>query len=243
MNSQHRVLRIAALAIYFTGLILAAAFAAGAAWADFEASLFDVNSMSLAQQNIGSFSCPVAITRNEIGKVRASVSNPTDSARNFTVRAHVSEGFVLWMAEDEQVVPLEPGHTKTLEWSVSPEQAAWERLILVRVYVPRNRQIPPQTASCGILLLDTVALSGSTIVGGMLGASLLGIVGGIGLWAAASRPLTEQRRQRLYGLLAVGGMILAAVIGGLLGVYVLVGAALGLTVLVGISVMSWASAS
>lgn len=243
MNSDHKVLRIAALAIYLIGLVLAGVFAAGTAWADFEASMFDVNSMSMAQQTIGSFSCPVAISRNEVGKVRASLDNPTDATHNFTVRAHVSEGFVLWMAEDEQVVPLEPGRSKTLEWSVTPDNAAWQRIILVRVFVPRNRQIPSQTASCGILLLDTVALSGSAIVGGVLGLSLLAVGGGLGLWAAANRPLTEQGRHTLYGLLAVAGMLLVAVIAGLVGWWLLVGIALGLTVLVGVSVMTWAGAS
>jgi hypothetical protein len=232
-------LRPISMVMYTIGIVLATVLAAGAAWADYEASLFDVGTATQADENLEDFSCPVMITRGQKGTVHARLTNPGDRTRDYIIRAHVSEGFISLFNEQEQTASLDPGTTKSFSWNVTSEGAVWDRVVMVRWYVPRNFSVPPRTASCGILVLNVPLLPGSVIVTLIVVFSLISIIGGLALWVY-TRPDDETKQNVVYALGALALTVITAMVLSLVGEFLLAGALLIISILLGVSVATWA---
>ncbi len=132
MKKHSKTTDIISLIVFSIGAMIGIAFNGLAAWADFEASLFD--SALRGDDQLSGLRCPVFIGSNETGRLSAEIKNPLDRTIAPKIRAHVSDGFVSLLREIDQQPSLAPGATQTLEWTVTPADAVWGRFILFRAY-------------------------------------------------------------------------------------------------------------
>ncbi|HDQ35210.1 MAG TPA: hypothetical protein ENN14_02730 [Chloroflexi bacterium] len=224
--------------IFFLGVLLGMIFAGLLAWADLEGFLFDAKRDSNAI-NLESLRCPALLNRHETGMISATFSNPSDVARRRTVDARISHGFLLLVREERARFDLEPGERHTLEWPISAEDAAWGRLILVRIDVQRNNPLPARSSSCGILVVDLPFGTGGQITGFVIGLTLLLMGGGAALWITGARQHGAYLRRVDYLALATAPVTLLALIFGMTGFWLGSGLLLMVTFLLIVSIVTW----
>jgi hypothetical protein len=230
-------MRVLSVFIFAVGIILGMVLSGVAVWGDLEASLFDATIR--ADATLATLRCPVMMTAKEIGTASAAFENPLKRPVTFTIRTHISRGYVTLMREISSKLSLAPGEKKALEWTVTPDDAAYGRLILLRVRLSAKYPLPSRDASCGILVVDLPHLSGKQIMVSTLAASLLSMVIGISLWVAVNRPLRGLPRQvaRAMGILA--GSALVGMVLGLLGNWLLGALLLVITLLLGVAIIGY----
>lgn len=209
-----KVVRGLAVLLFSAGILLGVALFGSTTWGDLEASLFNV-AMS-GEKRLSTLRCPVMITTAETGTVSASFKNSLERATEFRIRTHISDGYVTLMREITSPLPLEPGERGTLEWTVTPDDAVYGRLIMVRVYLFSKYPLPSRQGTCGILVVDWPLLTGTQYYILILAASLLSMGGGIGLWINANRPLSRVELHATYAMATLAGSVLAGIIVSLL---------------------------
>jgi hypothetical protein len=218
------------LVIYSLGVLFGMLLAGASVWGNFEAFLFD-NRLP-AEETISRMSCPLLITSSETGTITASFSNPSDRSAQTTVRAHITDGMFSLMREIDTRLQLEPRETKQLEWTVYPEDAAWERFILVRIYSIRSTPLPSRTGSCGIIVVNVPFFSGSQIVALTAITSLLAMFAGLGIWNSANRPLSSQKRYARQIMVVLAALIIIGLVLSIFRLWLIGGILLVFTVLV-----------
>jgi hypothetical protein len=236
MNSK-RFIRTPSVFIFAVGIILGTALSGIVVWGDLEASLFDASIRGDA--TLTTLRCPVMMTAKEIGTASATFENPLERPVTFTIRAHISRGYVTLMREINSKLSLAPGETQTLEWTVTPDDAAYGRLILLRVRLSAKYPLPARDASCGILVVDLPYLSGNQVTAFTLAASLLSMVVGASLWVATNRPLRGLPRQVTRAMGVLAGSVLLAMLLGLLGNWLLGALLLVITLLLGFTIIGY----
>lgn len=205
--------------LFVAGLLLGMALFGAVIWGDLEAALFSPGIQQDAA--LRSLRCPVLITRSETGTVSARLKNPLERSTERYVRAHISDGYVTLMREINTRVPLDPGERQRLEWTVTADDAAFGRLVLVKVVLRARYPLPSRQGTCGILVLDVPYLTGNQFFALGFAVSLLSMAAGCVLWFRAGEPLRERGRQvgRAMGVLA--GIVLVGTIVALMGWWVI----------------------
>jgi ABC-type multidrug transport system fused ATPase/permease subunit len=219
MNGRTKILAFLGVLIFSIGVLVGLALFSGAAWGDLEGFLF--HSTTRGDSSLRSLRCPVFLTSAESGAIRARFSNPLERSTEFAVRTYISEGFVSMLREIREQLPLEPGESKQLEWPVTPDDAAYGRVILARVHVRGGYPLPSRHASCGILVLDVPSLTGGQILALALTASLLCMGLGAGLWIATHRPLAGRSLDVVRAMGALAVTVVVGIVVSLLGMWVL----------------------
>ncbi len=224
--------------LFSLGLLLGIALAAVAVWGDLEAALFDTSAAE--GERLGSLSCPLLLTRGESGIVSATFHNPGPVPEERAVRIRVSARHVILMREETARVPLAPGASQRVSWTVDAGDAAYGGLlVLARVSALRQSAfLPAQTGSCGILVADLPLISGTVVVATWLILSLAGMFGGGWLWLGGHARLGWQARRGLYLMIALGGVVLLGIVIGLLGLWVPGVLVLALTLLLLVAVLA-----
>jgi hypothetical protein len=215
MNRKSKIIRTLSVLIFVVGFLLGMALFGIVVWPDLEASLFDTSNRGDAR--LTGLRCPVMMTAKETGTVSALFKNPLERPVEFYIRTHISHGYATLKREITSNLPLAPGETQTLEWPVTPEDAAYGRLILVRVRLGPKYPLPSRGGSCGILVVNLPYFTGNQIFAFALAASLLGMVVGAGLWVVANRPLNRPGRDVTRAMGALAGSVLIGTVVGLLG--------------------------
>ena len=213
--ARDRVWHVVGIILFTLGMVLGVAFFGSAVWADIEAFLFD--SALGADASLPSLRCPVLITRDEIGEVSATFSNPLDRPVRSRVYIRVTDGFITLMREETTFLRLEPGETQRLAWPITSSDAAWGYFILARVYFQRSYPLPSRTATCGVLTLNAPFLTGAQLVW-LTVVFTLGSLGlGFYLWYKAYMPLEGRRLQEAYGRAFMMGLVVVGMGLGMLG--------------------------
>jgi hypothetical protein len=238
MKTQSRAIRILSVILYSAGILLGMALSASAAWGDFEASLFDLSLPG--DEKLDTLRCPVLITAGESAKISATFDNPIDQPMDRRIRTHISDGLFTLLREEKTTLTLAPAEKQKLHWTVSADDAVWDRLVLARVYVYRQYPLPSATAACGIVLLNVPIFTGNQILALALVGSLLGFGLGGGLWLASNRPLAGRVRHLTYAMAALGILVLLAMLASLCGWWPSAGFLLALCLLLALSVISYA---
>lgn len=206
MRVGKKVKRTLGAVLYTLGFVIGLTIFVGAVWADFEAAMFDT--AIKGETSLRPVRCPVLITRGETGVVSAGFHNPLDRPVNYFIRTRISRGFVTYMWEHKDLLPVAPGETERLEWTVTPEDAAYNRVVLVKILLMGNYPLPSRQATCGILTLDVPFLTGKQLLALGVTASLVGMALGGGLWFRARKPVDEEfPRELARAMAALGGSV------------------------------------
>lgn len=198
-------------------------------WGDFEAARFDA--AYRFDEPLKTIGCPVMMTAIDIGSVTASFTNPLDRPIEFRIRTHISQGSATLMREENSILPLDPGETQKISWTVTPDDAAFGRFILARVRLFGKYPLPSRDGSCGILFVNVSNLTGNQIFVFILVATLLFMAVGAGLWIAGNKPLIGLGLTVIQAMGALAGCVLVGTIVGLLGNWMLGGIVLVVTLL------------
>jgi len=188
-------------------------------WADLEASLF--NSARRSQESLTSLKCPSIISSGESGIISASFMNPSERTIKPKIQTFVSDGYVILMQEQVNTLTIEPRETKVVEVEVSPENAVYNRIILVRMHQFAYRPLPYRNASCGIYVIDLPFLTGRQFIILSFGSGVLLSGLGILLWGLSSRPIVWDRMTKLKQLLVFILLAILISIIGLLSLWLL----------------------
>jgi hypothetical protein len=232
---KKKTARILGIITLMLGILLFVFIAVVSLWGDIEATFFDA---SLIQADrIKHLQCPPVITTNEISKVTAEITNTDRKPVTIEVRAHVTNGFVTLMNEYITDVPLEPGETKPVDVPIAPANAAYDRLILVRVHQMKELSNPYQNASCGVVLVNVPFLTGRQFVMLVMSLGVLLTAGGFGLWAFNSRPIILQRKRTFISLLIFAAIAILLATISLIGIWILGVIVAAVWLLMGISLI------
>ena len=164
--------------------------------------------------------CPLMMTTAETGTVTATFTNPFERPTEFTIRTHISRGYVTLMREIFTKLPLDPGEKQTLELTVTPDDAAYGRLVLVNMRLYPKYPYPARTGTCGILVINESNLTGNQVFAFTLVVSLLSMVVGLSLWVTGDRPLSGLGLDVTRAMSALIVCVLAGTIVGLFGWWV-----------------------
>ena len=140
MGSKNNSARITAALIYAVGVLLGLVFLALTVWSDLEATLFE--SWLRADKPISTLSCPVMITRDEVGVVSITVDNSLDREITVLVRTHISDGFLTLIREIDTRPTIPAGEAETLTYEIEADNAVWGLFVLNRVYVASTYPVP-----------------------------------------------------------------------------------------------------
>jgi hypothetical protein len=207
--------------MFGVGVLMGTVLLGLAVWGDLEASMFDSSSIR-ADAKLKSLNCPVMITTGEIGKVSASLTNTHVRSVERRLRVHVSDGFAILMREVLSEVPIEPGKTQKLNWTVTPEDAAYGKIILVKVFMHRKYPLSSESGSCGIFVVDLPQFTGKQIVIFTTLTSLLTMVVGASVWTFNNKPIIGEKEHNIVRLFLLLGMaVIGGIIIGFLGWWVL----------------------
>jgi hypothetical protein len=223
--------------LYSLGLILALALAAALTWAELEASLFDVSLIAGSQAL--PLQCPLALSRHETSYITASFSNSSEREVRQIVRAHISDGFVTLMRQEEMLLELAPGETQRLRWPITAQDAAYGRVVLARVHALRaGPEHPYRQRSCGVLVLG-VPTSGQpfVVVLTTLGLALMAF-GAYGWWRLRPQQVGRWDQATLFMSL-LGALAAAALASAYAGWWVVGVAALIFAALLLISIVAY----
>jgi hypothetical protein len=226
MRGTNKGQRIIGAILFSAGLAIGYLIFGAAVWADFESSMFDT--AIRGEKSLRTLRCPIVISDQETGTVSAAFHNSLDRPVQFAIRTRISQGFVTLMREEKALLPVEAGGTGRLEWTVTPDDAAYGSVILVKVLLQGNYPLPSRQATCGVLVLGLPFLSGSQALTLGVAVSLVLVALGGALWLVGSWPLDagfELNLARAMGVLAVTmlvGMFVGFMGSWLLGLAVVV---------------------
>ena len=215
--------------IFSVGVVLGMSLFGIVLWGDFEAARFDA--AYRFDEPLKTIRCPVMMTAKDIGSVTASFTNSLDRPVEFRIRTHISQGSATLMREENSILPLEPGETQEIGWTVTPDDAAFGRFILARVRLFGKYPLPSRDGSCGILFVNLSNLTGNQVFILILAATLLFMAVGVGLWIAGNKPLSGLGLTVVQAMGALVGCMLVGTIVGLLGNWMLGGIVLVVTLL------------
>lgn len=147
MKTQiHPTLALSLLAI---GIFLGIALSVMAAWPDLEASFYGFSNQ--AHRTLPGLSCPILMTKDEVGIVKLKVTNNTDQKVSPTVRMEFSTQLVLATASES--IQLAPGESRTLTWTVDAENIDLGKFIFAKALIYGAYPMPSRENTCGTYVL------------------------------------------------------------------------------------------
>lgn len=160
-----------------------------------------------AHAGLKGFSCPVLMTRREVGRIAFTISNTTDGKISPFIKFMASTPVLL--EEHREDFDLAPGESRTLEWQVDADNIDLGQFIFAKVLVISAYPLPTREASCGIFVLD-LPIRGRETLWLLIAISLIGM--GWGLYAMHVSRLATGARLAKY-LPALAFLVIAVLLG------------------------------
>jgi len=241
MQSQtNKSRRVAGYVIYLLGAAIAFILLTLSVWGDVETSAFE--GLIGADERLSTLRCPVFITKGETGVISARIENTTDREVSPIVQARWTQGYATLLQEKRQQFDIPVGESRTFEFEISEEDAAYRSLILARVYQFGNVGLPSRTASCGVVLLPFSGPPGQQIFYGSFAASAVLMAAGLFLLRLPDRLARIRQdaggkriRTSFGGLIYLGAYLLIAILVSLLSDWLL---NIGLMLLAVVSILA-----
>lgn len=174
------------LAAYVLGAVLSLTVAVTATWSDLEAAFYGFSRR--ASTPLPNVSCPVFLNRYEKGIVSVKISNTTDRKISPSVKAEFSSTLAPISTLDS--VELAPGETKTVKWTVGPDNIDLKRFIFSKVLVFSSYPLPDRETACGTFIVD-LPIPGAVVLWLLIVFGLAGMGGG---WFVLTRKREQSTR-------------------------------------------------
>lgn len=158
------------LAPYFIGLAAGFFLILLGAWADMEATFYGFPRQG--DPGLTGFSCPVLMTRDDVGTISFVATNTADIEIRPSVRILMSSPAL--PEEHLERIKLAPGESKKFEWRVDADNIDLSEFIFARVLMFSSYPLPSREAVCGIFVLD-MPISGRILVPLLVAMSLFGM--------------------------------------------------------------------
>ena len=197
MNDKSK--RTIGVSAFIIGTILLVFIGILSIWSEIEASFFDAALRS--KEPLTTLRCPAVITPNGQSFVRGSFTNPDDEPIDLQIRTYITNGYVTLMTEFIRNISLNPGETKTVEIPVYVEDAAYGRLVLVRMHQMKRVPLPYLNGSCGIVVFDLPWISGTQFITLSLSLGAIFTTGGLVYWAINAKPIVWDRKRQFVAMM------------------------------------------
>ena len=196
--------------VYILGALISVTLAVLATWGDIEAAFYGFDRR--ASTRLPGLRCPILMNRNETGVVSVRISNTTDRKLSPSVKAEFSARITPTSTLDS--IPLEPGESRIVEWTVGPENVDLGRFIFSKVLVFASYPIPDRETTCGAFIID-LPVRGNALVVLMIVLGAAGMGGGL-YFLNRSRPLTQRAETALRPLTFLAIIIALALVASLM---------------------------
>ncbi len=215
---KNKNLGIFGCVLFIFGILCLVFVATVSIWGDIEALFFNAG---LRSEGLNTLKCPPVITKDETGTVTASFHNPDDELHTLDIRMYITQGYVTLMTEYLDKVQLQPDETKALTWEVNADNAAYDRLILLRVHQMKRYPMPYMNASCGIVVLNIPFMTGNQFVIILLGLGVLLTAGGILSWHYSRKSIKAKNPRIIRRMVILSAISVLFVIVSLAGMWIL----------------------
>jgi hypothetical protein len=214
MDGKKKLFRTLSTIFFSAGILAGMVMFILMNWAYFEATYF-FGTLAPADKTLTTLRCPLLMTTADTGVVSLKITNSTD--RDLPILIQTEFSYFDAATLDRTTYPFKAGETRTLSWPVASDNIAFGHLILARVYVFSAYTLPSLGSTCGTVVVDLHRITGIELFILVLGASLVCIGAGWGLWVAGNRPLQVDaqiaRRAMVYFTVVVVLGLLAGFFG------------------------------
>lgn len=219
MKTRKNLLWTLGRLILINGILLGFVLNGIMVWGDLEATLF--TSGLSADASIRTLNCPVLITDNETSTISATMKNPTGKEMERYLRAFISEGHSTLVREIKTKVPIDPGGKEEVEWTIYPDDAVYQRVIMFRVFVNAKYPYPSLSGNCGVLRVNLPWLTGDQLLTILVGLTLTCMAAGTVMFESSIRTIPGYNQRRLNALYVIAGVLLIGSILAYLGLWLL----------------------
>jgi hypothetical protein len=229
--------RIVAILLFIIGAVIGIALQGITFVGDFEAMRFGATYRF--DNPLRNLACPIIITDKETSRVAVTLTNTSDRSIEFRFRTYISQGSATLITEDNTALSLEAGETGAIYWTITPDDVAFERLILVKIRRFPRYGFPASEGACGVFYLKTTLLTGDQVFFSLAAIALFFMVVGVVLWALSNRPLKGSALGWFANMLGLGVCIVAGTTIGMTGNWMLGGIILVITLLLALSITAY----
>jgi hypothetical protein len=217
MKTKNKFLMGLALVVFFAGSVIGILFFAGLVWPSLEANFyFGYNGGADTKLRLA---CPRILTPQDTSAaVTATVSNKTDRAISPHFQAQISGPIMQTIRSEPNI---EPGQTVDIRWPIGADDVSYGHLVLAQVYQFSSYKTGTATATCGSLFLFLPGVRGNQIYSSLFIISMAAICVGVLLWRLASGDMTGLEQEHFSGMLLLGVVVLAGILLGTLGQWIL----------------------
>jgi hypothetical protein len=153
------------------------------------------------------------------------VKNPADKDSTRYLRATISEGFSTLVRESKENVSIPAKDKKKVEWKIFPEDAAFERIVLFRLYIQSRYPYPSMSGSCGVVRLGFPWLNGNQLLLLAAGLQTFFLVAGFYMVEIGIKPTTgitsQNTRSRLNGIYCLAILLILSAVFSYFGLWLL----------------------
>ncbi|MGZ6316015.1 MAG: hypothetical protein ACXWNQ_02040 [Anaerolineales bacterium] len=199
--------------IFLVGVFLGLGLAIAAIWGDFEGISYFSN--GAGYEAFGGLSCPILMSRSDVATISARLDNPGDTEIQPYYQVEISGAAAA--RELEGQVPVTGHSSRTVKWTVDAKDIDLGYFIFVKMNILPVAGHSTREGTCGIVVLNVRGPSGEEIFGGILGASLLGMVFGLGLRESGNENVSGGALNQRNGLRAVAILTSAGMLTGFMG--------------------------
>lgn len=228
--------RIMGMALFLIGVVLGMLLFGVSAWADLEAAFYGFEDMGGGR--LSTVDCPVLMTTSEVGTVAAIFKNPYAKTIQYTVFADFSNRGLL-RRDPLKKFSLDAHKSERVLWQVTSADIDMGNFIFAQVSnYPVGDKVTFRQATCGIMVLNLSQFTGQQVFTLAMIVIAIGIVGGLALWEAYARPLTDKlqettRAMKTLGVLVMLGLLVSFQGLWMFGVLLFAAAVLAIGVILG----------
>lgn len=196
--------------LFYLGILVGFLLTGMATWADMEATSYGFP--ITGGERLNTLSCPMLMTKNEVGIFSVKVVNTTDKKIASSIRTDIATQ--VDPVTSYTFAQLAPGETRQVEEQIGPDNLIFGQFIFARASV-NAYPLPSSENVCGVFIVD-LPTNGRTITWTMVGLSLLGVsVGLYGISRSQDSINAKPMDVRLLILLAF--LVFAGIISSFLG--------------------------
>jgi len=205
--------------LFAVGTLIGVLLAAGAIWADLEASFYGFS--KLTNERLNTLSCPAYMTKNETAAISMRLTNSTDRTVNQLVRAQFSTPLQIVTVDEAR--EMQPGASKSFAWSVTEDNVDLGFFVFANVYRFATYPIPAQQSMCGIFVVNIPFITGLQFVLLMGALSVVGMGIGWWFWEKGNKPLRDHALDAARAMKFMSILVTVTMVVSMLGSWIMAG--------------------